>query len=151
MSSDTGARRSQARRDDRAESTVVGTILLVGVVILSISMVGTALVGSLLASADDPHANLDGTLTDSGLEIVHRGGDTLPESELTVRIANESTVSVTDFESGTIVAGNADGQFERSEQWRNATAIPSATRLDVWVTHEPTATLIYEDTLYAET
>lgn len=135
---------------DRAQSEVVGTVLLIGVVTLTVSVAGVGVLSSMQASTDDPQATLDGRLTGSSLELVHRGGDSLNESELDIRLSNDSTASTVGFEDGEIVAGDSDGEFKRGELWRDTTAIPSDSRLDVWVIHDPTDTILYEDTLYTE-
>lgn len=142
--------RRDRQTEARAQSDVVGTILLIGVVTLTVSMVGTGLLSSMQASTADPQANLDGRVIQGNLTLVHRGGDSLNETELQVRVANDTVAPVTDFEDGEIVRGTDDGLFERGEQWRNTTTIPNGSQLEVWVIHEPSDTLLYDETVYRD-
>jgi len=135
---------------NRAQSEAVGTILMIGVVTFTISMIGMGMIGSMQASTEDPQANLDGRLIEVNLTVVHRGGDSLNETELRVRIANDSTEPTTDFDSGEIVRGDDDGQFERGEQWRNMTSIPTGSQLEVWVFHEASDTILYDETVHRD-
>lgn len=133
----------------RAQSEVLGTLLLVSVVTIAISLVGVTLLGSLTQSTEAPQSNIKGELTDSELELVHRGGDSLQQAELDVRIANASNTSTVAFVDGEIVSGTPNQQFQQGDRWR-LSGVQSGAELDVWLYHTPTGAVIYRETLYRE-
>lgn len=125
---------------------MVGTLLMVAVVVLTVTVFGVFSVGSMLDSSDEPILDVDGTLTDEGLELVHRGGDALAETDLQVLVRGDAE-AVIDFEDGTMATVIADdGRFEPGERWRNDTDLPSSDELEVFLIHEPSNTIVYRET-----
>lgn len=129
----------------RGQSTVVGTILLVAVVVLGVTLFGFFSLASVTDAADGPVVDVAATLTSTGLTLTHGGGDSLPAQELVVIVRNDSTSVSLPFEAEAL-GGDGDGLFEPGERWTNTSTLPDGHRLTIIVVHEPSNAVLFDGT-----
>lgn len=110
-----GGRLSSAGAE-RGQSDVLSTVLMVGLVTITISVAGGAVIANYAdqagdrAPATDCHVEYDETLT-----IVHSGGNSIETSRLSVVFQNDSGTSQRPF---VVDEGDGDGRFEVGESAR---------------------------------
>ena len=125
----------------RGQSTVVGTILLVAVVVVSVTTFGLFSLSSITDRNESPMVDIDATLTVDGLALTHAGGDPLDATALIVRVDNDTDESFSDFEAGNLPG---DDRFAPGERWTNASTLPRGDRLTVWLIHEPSNSVLFQ-------
>lgn len=110
------------RRADRAQSELIGNILLVGVVVI---VVTTASIGIVLNLTDGgptseptPQADFTVDVTDTEITIGHNGGDSLEASKIRVRVRTASGERKFRMDSPNVTQGNGDTVFEAGEQFQ---------------------------------
>lgn len=132
---------------DRAQSEVIGVVLLTGVVVLLSLVVGFyVLSGS--GTQGQPVAEVEGSLSDAGIEATHAGGDSFPIDELVVVVRDGGTTTRYAIDPGN-VTGDGDGRFEPSETFARAHALAGDTGTLV-VAHEPSGTVLFDRELDVE-
>jgi FlaG/FlaF family flagellin (archaellin) len=121
----------------RAQSTVLGTIMLVAVVVLGLTVAGLFTVASITDAADEPVVDLSATVTATELALVHESGDGLETTALAVHVRHDGTEAVHAFADGTL-AGDGDDRFEPGERWTVAhgLALDEGDRVRVLVVHD---------------
>ncbi|WEL17977.1 Pilin/Flagellin, FlaG/FlaF family [Halorhabdus sp. SVX81] len=123
----------------RAQSEVVGVVLMTAVIIILAMIVG----GTILSTVDTeekPTANLNVSVDASNVTVSHHGGTYLSVDEITVhlRSANTERHLLDAFQER---QGDADSSFDPGEtvtHTHNATAL-----LTVFVVHDPSNTVLY--------
>lgn len=131
---------------DRAQSEVVGVILLVAVVAVTISAAG-AFYLSNLSQESGPATDVRVTVTDEAVTLTHNGGSTLATDSLRVVIRRDGTDTGTDWSDGTVV-GDGNDDFEPGERWRqDGFAFDPNDRIEVLLVHEQTGTLVAGETV----
>ncbi|MEF8786458.1 MAG: PKD domain-containing protein [Haloarculaceae archaeon] len=107
---------------DRAQSEMVGNILLVGVVVI---VATTASIGIVLNLTDGgpsreptPQADFTVDVTDTEITIGHNGGDSLEASKIRLRVRTKSGEREFRMDSPNITRGNGDTVFEAGEQFQ---------------------------------
>ncbi|MFC6989825.1 type IV pilin [Haloplanus sp. GCM10025708] len=84
--------------DDRAQSEVVGNVLIVGIVVIGVSVAG-AFYLSTIGSEDETFADVEVTLSNTSgpqATFTHQGGDAVDSSSLVVRVTrNGASLSPT--------------------------------------------------------
>lgn len=134
----------------RAQSTVLGTILLVAVVVLGLTVAGLFSVASITDAADSPVVDLSATLTPTELGLVHEGGDGMATAVLAVHVRNDDADASYSFADGTL-AGDSDDRFEPGERWTLAhgLSLEAGDRVRVLVVHDD-ATVVLDATRAVE-
>ena len=129
---------------DRAQSEVIGVILLVGVVTVTIGGAGAVYL-STIADESGPATDVRVTVTDDAVALTHNGGSSLSTDSLRVIIREDGSDTNTDWANGT-VTGDGDDQFEPGETWRqNEFTFDSNDRVEVLLVHDPTGTLLVRE------
>ncbi|MFB6305099.1 MAG: type IV pilin [Haloferacaceae archaeon] len=103
---------------DRAQSEVIGNVLLVATVVVAVSLAGALYLGTIgtdeetLADVAASTANASGT---PQVAFVHRGGESVANDTLIVRVwVDDSQVSAS-F-NDTASDGDADGRFDPGDR-----------------------------------
>lgn len=115
---------------DRAQSEVLGNVLLVATVVVAVSVAGAAL---LAAIGDDEEtlADVAVSLEDDGASqvvFVHQGGETVDDASLVVRVWLNGTAASPSL-NASASTGTADGRFGPGE--RRAYDVPAMGDGDV--------------------
>lgn len=140
----------------RAQSEVVGVVLLVGVVAVVTLTVGVVIVGNVLSQdTNEPLVEMNVTANDSTataddtLVLVHTGGDSFEADDASVvlRRGGERTIGLDSF---TVGSGDSDSRFEPGESWYcknwNTSALGTGP-LRVLVVHEPSNAVVVDETV----
>jgi hypothetical protein len=129
---------------DRAQSEVIGVILLVGVVTITIGGAGAVYL-STVADESGPATDVRVTVTDDAVALTHNGGSALSMDSLRVVVRRNGSDTGTDWSDGAPV-GDGDDRFEPAEKWRqDGFAFDSADRIEVLLVHEPSGTLLVRE------
>lgn len=122
----------------RAQSEVVGMILLVAVTIVTATVIG----GSFVTQADDagPLTELSVQVTTQTVTVTHTAGEPVPIDELTLIVHNQSGSWRRPFTAGT----PSSGRFDSGDTWTIGSPFPSDERVTVYVVHTPTNRLLFE-------
>jgi PKD repeat protein len=135
-----------ADQSNRAQSEVVGVILLVAVVALTISGAG-AFYLSNVADAHGPATDVRVTVTADTVTLTHNGGSSLATDSLRVVIRRDGSDTGTDWGDGT-VSGDGDDSFEPGEQWRQGGfGFDPDERIELLLVHDPTESLLVGETV----
>jgi hypothetical protein len=131
---------------DRAQSEVIGVILLVGVVTITISAAGAVYL-STVADESGPATDVRVTVTDDAVALTHNGGSALSTDSLRVVLRENGAETGTDWPDGT-VTGDGDDRFEPSETWRaDGFSFDPDDRIEVLLVHDPSGTLLVDETV----
>ncbi|QSG08996.1 type IV pilin [Halapricum desulfuricans] len=131
----------------RAQSEVVGVVILVGVFALLATIVGVLVIGNVTDQAsDEPLVDLSATATAGNLTLAHGGGDALDAADVDVIVRNTSEERRLDLEDFDETQGNDDDRFTAGEKRRHETPFDSGT-LRVLVVHEPSNAVIHDETI----
>jgi flagellin-like protein len=135
---------------NRGQSETVGTVLLLAMVVVSVSVVGYVLLGTIEPD-DRPAVDVEATVTDSTLTLTHWSGESLPGDELTVVVRYGGTEERYDF--ATDGSYGDDAIFEPGEQWRLDEPVPYAAgdRVEVSLRHDPSNTVLFRGRKVAAT
>jgi len=127
---------------NRAQSEVVGAILVLAMVVIAVSVVGSVLLGTI-GPDDSPAVDVKATVTDSTLTLTHWSGERLSGDELTVVVRYGGTEERYDF--ATDGSYGADATFESGERWRLDGPVPYAAgdRVEVLLLHDPSNTVLF--------
>jgi len=121
-----------SRHSDRAQSEVIGSLLLVALVIVSVTFAGGVAVANYSnQTSDGPLFECEIEYADDVVKVTHQGGDSAPASQLTTVLRNDSSQSV----SFTDIEGNGDGQFDPGESAKFG-SLSSETDVRVVTTNE---------------
>ena len=126
--------------DERGATEVIGTILIVAIVVVGVTVLSAA---TLLTQTEptDPLADLKGNVTASEVVVNHTGGEGLDAGTLRVIARGGGAEFRKSFTDGTIV-GDADGRFEPGESWTISHVVggtptfPDDTRVRLLVVHD---------------
>lgn len=101
---------------DRAQSTVIGVILLTAVVILTVSTIGVFFLGTISEQADAsrPLVDVDISMTNETIEVRHVAGDSVDLDDLTLLLTKGSSTERYAFDDAN-VTGDGDGEFDPTE------------------------------------
>jgi hypothetical protein len=129
----------------RAQSEVVGVVLLTGVIVLVVVLVGTVVLSDITTQAErGPRADLESTVDDTTVTIRHQGGDSFDAGtvELTVAGDTECTARLTDAS----VTTDTGGRFAPGTIWVFDPADPCLTTeaVSVLVVDTETNTLLHD-------
>ena len=118
----------------RAQSEVIGVILLTAVIVILVVLVGSVILGSL-DTQDEPATNLRAEVDATQFTLGHHGGSTLARGDVTVILRDGNTRRRTLDEFG-------DGVFAPGEKINFSHG--AAETLRVLVIHDPSNTVLYD-------
>lgn len=128
---------------NRGQSEMVGTVLMIGIVVLAVTGLGiTGL--SLLAVDDAPSAMFSVDVYENATVVTHGGGDTVDPSTLVVRLTVDGTplrYSVAD--DG--LREPATAQFRPGDRWAlTEPGLPydPGDEVEVWLIHTPSNSIL---------
>lgn len=129
------------RSNDRGQSELTGTVLLVGVVVVTASLVGAGLLASVEAD-DDPLVDVEAEVTTEQVSLTHGGGGSLAVAELTVVVRTEDDETRIPFADGTLDGPTPD-QFDPGETWTTAASFDEGERVEVYLVHEGSNEVVF--------
>lgn len=126
---------------NRAQSEAVGTVLLLAMVVIGVSVVGYVVLGTI-EPEDSPAVDVKSTVTDSTLALTHWSGDSLPGDDLTVVVRYGGNEERYDFAADG--SYGADTTFDPGDEWRLDGPVPYAVgdRVEVRLIHDPSNTVL---------
>jgi len=131
---------------DRAQSEVVGTLFLIGVVVLVVTAIGV-LAFDAFTVPTAPNAELEAEFSGSNATVSHGGGDALALSSLSVvtRTGGESTR--VPAESSATILGDGDDSFELGERLRYdcVGSGGAGSEATLRLIHEPSSTTVLKE------
>lgn len=129
----------------RAQSEVIGAVLLVGIVVVMATVVGAGIVSNLTGETDEqtPRVDFVVEVTDVNLTLTHNGGTTLTATDVRVRLTTDSGETSFRMDGDNITDG--DGAFEPGERFRRAHGL-AGDDMDVFVVETETGTLLLDTT-----
>jgi hypothetical protein len=127
---------------DRAQSEVVGSILVIGLVVVTIGVAGATALGPLASGTDTVRAEVTGDVRADGLALSHRGGDPLPSDDLRLIVGVNGNETGLDWADGTLSGG--DDVFSPGEGWRVSRDYHADSVVAVRLIHEPSNTVLFD-------
>lgn len=128
----------------RGQSEVVGSLLLIAVVVVSVSVAGVVVLADVYDRGNSPPqlaANAT-AVSPSEVSLTHVGGEPALDEDLRVLVRQGATTA--DFDVEAVAYGDDDGRFESGETWTRSVSLTAGERVTVWLVHEPTGTVLYE-------
>jgi len=137
-------------RTERAQSEVVGTILLVGVVVVAVTTVGPVLFLSFDEPAE-PSTEVDATANDTTVELTHAAGEPIAADELRVVVRNGTDEGRAAFTDGSVSSGNFVVGDRWTAGWTGTLGIDPTPgeRVDVILVHDPSNSVVFRGTVVA--
>jgi flagellin-like protein len=134
------------RESPRAQSEVIGTVLLVGIVVVVATVASAGIVANLTGNTDEQTLRVDFVVevTDTNLTLTHNGGTPLTAANVRVRLATDGGETVFRMD-GVNITGDGDDKFEAGETFRRAHGL-SGEDMDVFVAETETSTLLLDTT-----
>ncbi|WP_248896498.1 type IV pilin N-terminal domain-containing protein [Haloplanus halobius] len=125
----------------RAQSEVVGSLLVLVTVVFLVSVVGYYALSDI-AVDDGPTADITGDVRAESVTFTHRGGDPIPGDELTVILRYDGTGQRYDF--ATAGSYGNDSVFDPGETWTLDGSVPYDTgdQVELRLVHEPSGTTL---------
>ncbi|WP_338737618.1 hypothetical protein [Haloplanus salilacus] len=136
------------RDDGRAQSELIGVVLVVGLVVVGVSAVGLVVVTSQeeRAAAQKAPVDVAGDVGDGWATATHRGGPGVPRSDLALVLESGGSERRYTFDDPAVtLTGDGDDVFEGGESVNVSHSYEGTVRLRVIETSEPTR-LLYEET-----
>lgn len=134
---------------ERAQSEVVGMILLVAIVVVAVSSVGYV----LFVSFDDPGepaTEVNATANVSALELTHTAGEPIPVDELRVVVRTDTEEGRAPFTDGSIGSGDFAVGDRWTADWTTLGIDPTPDeQVDVVLVHDPSNSVVYRGTVVA--
>lgn len=102
----------------RAQSEVLGDILLVGTVVLAASTIGLAIVGGIGTDEETlADVDADAAVGTDRATITHQGGDPIRESDLRVLVGVNGSTVTDRARNDSASAGVGNGRFDPGDRW----------------------------------
>lgn len=134
-----------SRTTDRAQSEVVGVLLLTAVIAILVGLFGAFYLDSVNDDrGDGPLLDLAVDGTDTQLQITHAGGESVPLDELSVVLQRESRTERIAFDSADVRSDRDEDdpdRFEPTERFLPDHAFGEAP-IQVRVIHDPSNTVL---------
>jgi len=130
----------------RAQSEVVGVILLVGVVVVIVGVVGAVLFSDAFGGEDRRDlVSVESDLSADAVRIEHAGGKSYDASEVDVVLTGNSTtrlaLSAFDNTSG--------DRFDAGSEWQTSVNL-SRGEVRLFVVHRPSGTGLHEEAYFVD-
>lgn len=128
---------------DRAQSELVGGMLLLGVVVIVVGVAGVAALDATTATADAPQADVTGVVGTNATTLAHRGGESLPGADLRLLVAVDGADASIDWADGSL--SGDDDVFDPGEQWTVTTPTSdSGAVVSITLIHRPSNAVLFE-------
>jgi hypothetical protein len=126
---------------DRAQSELVGAILVLGLVVVSVGVAGAYAMGTVTQSTDTPDTVITGQIGTDGITLSHQGGDSLPSDELRLVVRVNGSETGLAWSDGTLSGG--DDVFDPGEGWTASESYDPGSLVTVRLVDEPTNTVLF--------
>lgn len=126
---------------DRAQTELVGAILVVGLVVVSVGVAGAYAMGTVTQSAETPDAAITGGIGTDGITLSHQGGDSLPSDDLRLIVLVNGSETGLAWSDGTLSGG--DDAFDPGEGWTASESYDPGSVVTVRLVDEPTNTVLF--------
>lgn len=131
------------QRTDRGQSETIGSILLVAIVVLTVSVFGAYALGQL-GDGEKPRVEIQSNISTNELSLTHAGGDSLHGDELAVIIRWNGNETRLGFASQGSYDTDNGGLFEAGETWTlNNPPYDQHDTATVYLVHVPSGSVIY--------
>lgn len=125
---------------DRGQSETIGVLLLTGVVVVTVGLIGIIILSGTASERERMTAVAVDVSTEN-VTLTHDGGQTLPESEITVIVDGQQRVRYGLTELNRIAA-DGNGRFDPGETWRIGHETAAGDAVQVILVHEPSGDVI---------
>lgn len=134
---------------ERAQSEIVGEILLVAIVVVAIGIIASFYLGAI---GPDSGPSIDATFDADGSDLIvgHAGGDTVPPTELVLVIDHDGERTRVPFVDGTRLRGTGDS-VSPGHRWRFDDVFTTDDSAMVWLVHEPSDRVLDRQRVYPTT
>jgi PKD repeat protein len=127
----------------RAQSEVIGVVLLTFVIVVTVGVSGTIVLGGVADDADTADAPLVDAVvevTANEITVTHGGGDPVAQSSVTVILRGDTTTERYSLDDANL-SGDDDGSFEVTERFRRDHDLVGPT-VEVMVVHDTSGTVL---------
>ena len=128
----------------RAQAEAVGSILVIGVVVVTVGIAGATVLDAATSTTETPRAEVSGAVTADSIQLTHRGGASLPGSELRLLVRVNGTETTVSWANGTL--SGSDDAFDSGERWTVPRSHSPAATVEVTLYHRPSNALLFETT-----
>lgn len=133
-------------RPERAQSEVIGVVLLTGVVVVVVSLIGLVVLQGVSAESESgPTVDVIVDATTEFVSISHNGGTTVDVSSMEVVLSGESRARYP-LSSFIQHRGSDTAIFEPGDRWNHSNDV-GGDRLRVSIVHTPSGTVIHDVTV----
>jgi len=130
----------------RAQSEVVGIILLTAVIVILVAVAGGIFLSNAFDEDDEPLVSVESNVSSDRVSLSHSGGDTVDAADVEVVLqAADSTrrITLSDFDA------TDGGQFDPGSEWETSVTLP-AGQVTLFVVHTPSDAVVHEATYVVE-
>lgn len=127
-------------RRSRAQSEVVGVILLTAVIVVLVTVAGGIFLSEMLDTDDDPLISAESNVTATNVWLSHTGGDSVAAADVEVIVRSSGTTTRTPLSSFDSAPGD---QFEPGTEWETAVNLTDG-EAQLLVVHRPSNTVVHE-------
>lgn len=133
--------------DARAQSETLGSVLLLGVVVLAVSTFGVFYLASVVdgVGADGPPANVDGRVTTEGIRLTHLGGESVRTDALSLTLVVDGVRQSVGWADGSL-SGTTPDSFDPGESWSLTRAFETDDAVTVRLADRTSNTLLFDGT-----
>lgn len=138
--------------DDRGQSSVTGTVLLVAIVLLAATVAGVwafSVLEGLPGDSPSAGAVVTAEHSEGTLTLEHGGGSSLPLNDTNVIVSSGTDQQLLPLSALSEASGDGDVSFETGER-RSYVYTPGADRFEVLVVEDSTGVPLLETTLAAD-
>ena len=142
----------QLARRTRAQSEVVGVVLMTAVVVLFMTTFGVYYLGELDSDRGSARANVHTSVTTDHIVVAHGGGDALDAdtTRVIVRVAGKPNVEIDNSIAALAARSNGssssdDGDFEPGERLTWSTSLTTDDEVELYVVDNATNTVLFDD------
>ncbi|MGZ0746498.1 type IV pilin N-terminal domain-containing protein [Haloparvum sp. AD34] len=134
---------------ERAQSEIVGTILLVAIVVIGVTTIGSVLFLSFDQPAK-PTAEVNATANATTLELTHVADEPIAVDELRLVVRNGTDEGRAAFADGSISTGDFTVADRWTAAWTTLGIDPNPDeKVTVVLVHDPSNSVVYRGTVVA--
>lgn len=132
--------------DERGQSAVISTLLLVGIVVVMAAIVWVGFLGNVLPgvsgmAAASPVVAVSMDASGDGIDLTHDAGPALADRDLVLVVTSAAGSERIDFESLDHAEADGDGRFEAGERYVYADSLVGT--VDVRIVNEETDLVVF--------